>query len=270
MSVESSDDGGLGRLYGHPDNVEIYPGVVIEAVSHRRSSDARHHQGRLHDTPQSMYAIIKNDFRAYPGVSIRLTNKAEAMHAIIKNDFMTHPHVTMHAFVKNNFMTHPGEQQPYRNEDEAIHTVMINHIMTHPHVTMHAVIKKHSMVCCCVDRSYNSLREAEHLGDLGLRGLVAFVEEVEQWSPPIPSRPTFRGSGTSQDSIRPTATPPVDIPATSESPAATKDFTSPSSYKDQLMRRRIPPVSFDNEIKLDSGHRQSKQAPTLGKAVEGS
>ncbi|KIW33818.1 uncharacterized protein PV07_00638 [Cladophialophora immunda] len=78
---------------------------------------------------------------------------------------------------------------------------------------------------------------------------------------PVPSRPTFRSSGTSQDTIRPTATPPVDIPATSESPAAIRDSTSPSSYIDQFMRRRNPSVSFDNEIKLDSGHRQSMQEP---------
>ncbi|OAL24887.1 hypothetical protein AYO20_10591 [Fonsecaea nubica] len=78
---------------------------------------------------------------------------------------------------------------------------------------------------------------------------------------PAPSRPPFKGSGTSQDTIRPTATPPVDIPATSEFPAISRDSTSPSAYIDQFMRRRNPSVSFNNEIKLDSGHRQSMQEP---------
>ncbi|KIW98071.1 uncharacterized protein Z519_01655 [Cladophialophora bantiana CBS 173.52] len=79
--------------------------------------------------------------------------------------------------------------------------------------------------------------------------------------PPVPRRPPFRSSGTSQDTIRPTATPPVDIPATSDSTAVIGDPSSPGSYIDQYMRRRNPSVSFSNEIKLDSGHCQSMQEP---------
>ncbi|KIY03719.1 uncharacterized protein Z520_00410 [Fonsecaea multimorphosa CBS 102226] len=79
--------------------------------------------------------------------------------------------------------------------------------------------------------------------------------------PSAPSRPSFKSSGTSQDTIRATATPPVDIPAINESPTAIRDSTSPSNYIDQFMRRRNPSVSFNNEIKLDSGHRQSMQDP---------
>ncbi|EXJ55661.1 CAMK protein kinase [Cladophialophora yegresii CBS 114405] len=75
------------------------------------------------------------------------------------------------------------------------------------------------------------------------------------------SRPPYKSFGTSQDTLRATATPPVDIPAPSESPAVLSDSEGPTSYIDQYMQDRHPSVSFNTEIKLDSGHRQSMEEP---------
>lgn len=75
------------------------------------------------------------------------------------------------------------------------------------------------------------------------------------------SRPPFKSFGTSQDTIRATATPPVNIPAPNDSSAIIDDSTSPTNYIDEYMRHRNPSVSFNNEIKLESGHHQSMQEP---------
>ena len=76
----------------------------------------------------------------------------------------------------------------------------------------------------------------------------------------MPLRPPYHNFATSQDTIRPTATPPVDIPASNDS-AIIEDPTSHTSYIDQYMHDRVPSVSFNNEIKLDSGHHQSMHEP---------
>lgn len=75
------------------------------------------------------------------------------------------------------------------------------------------------------------------------------------------SRPSFKGSGTSQDTIRATGTPPVDIPTVNDDSPAIDDPADSSTYIDQYMRHRNPAVSFNNEIKLDSGQRQSMLEP---------
>ena len=77
----------------------------------------------------------------------------------------------------------------------------------------------------------------------------------------LPSRPPYTNITASQDTIRATATPPVDIPSHNDSSANALGPTEPPSYIDQYMRERNPSVSFDNQIKLDSGHRQSMFAP---------
>ncbi|KAL6248435.1 hypothetical protein RBB50_004690 [Rhinocladiella similis] len=79
--------------------------------------------------------------------------------------------------------------------------------------------------------------------------------------PSTESRPQIRGSAASQDTIRPTATPPVDIPVATEHPTVRGTSSDASSYIEQYMRNRNPSVSFNNEIKLDSGHRQSIEDP---------
>lgn len=83
--------------------------------------------------------------------------------------------------------------------------------------------------------------------------------------PSIPSsvqpRPLFRRPANSQATIRATATPPVDIPMPTESPTVREDPSSSSSYIEHYMRHRVPSVSFNNEIKLDSGHRQCITEP---------
>lgn len=79
--------------------------------------------------------------------------------------------------------------------------------------------------------------------------------------PSVYSRPSLRGSAASQDTIRATATPPMDIPAVNESPALTDESPNPSTYIDHYMRYRNPSVSFNNEIKLDSGQSQNMAEP---------
>ncbi|EHY52618.1 hypothetical protein ABEF92_004691 [Exophiala dermatitidis] len=74
-------------------------------------------------------------------------------------------------------------------------------------------------------------------------------------------RPSLRGSAASQDTIRATATPPMDIPAVNDGPAILGEASNPSTYIDHYMRHRNPSVSFNNEIKLDSGESQSMEEP---------
>lgn len=76
---------------------------------------------------------------------------------------------------------------------------------------------------------------------------------------PKPLRPPFKGSATSQETIR--ATPPMNIP-TSSDPAVIVDYdASEASYIDHYMRNRQPSVSFNQDVKLDSGHSQSMSEP---------
>lgn len=77
--------------------------------------------------------------------------------------------------------------------------------------------------------------------------------------PSVLSRPPFRGSATSQETIR--ATPPMDIPTGNDATAIEEDPSNPSTYIDHYMRHRNPSVSFNNEITLESGHRQSMLEP---------
>jgi serine/threonine protein kinase len=67
----------------------------------------------------------------------------------------------------------------------------------------------------------------------------------------------MRSSGTSEETMR--ATPPIDIPAQNEEPAL--DAEGDDSLLEQYLRNRKPSVSFDDELKLDSGHRQSMAEP---------
>ncbi len=91
------------------------------------------------------------------------------------------------------------------------------------------------------------------------------VESGAMLSPlnaPAPqSRPAFQGSAASEDTIRPIATPPVDIPVANEHVPARGNTPDTSSYIERYMRNRNPSVSFNKEIKLDSGHRQSITDP---------
>ncbi|KIW25633.1 uncharacterized protein PV07_08799 [Cladophialophora immunda] len=81
----------LRRLYGHPDNVEIYPSVVIEAAKGPKLPGSHE--------DEAVYAVIKNDFMTHPAVSmvfmlapgILVVNEGTAMHAIINNHFIAHP-----------------------------------------------------------------------------------------------------------------------------------------------------------------------------------
>ncbi|KAK5284037.1 hypothetical protein LTR40_000801 [Exophiala xenobiotica] len=80
-------------------------------------------------------------------------------------------------------------------------------------------------------------------------------------APTAQSRPTFQGPAASEDTIRPTATPPVDIPVANEHVPARGNSADTSSYIERYMRNRNPSVSFNKEIKLDSGHSQSITDP---------
>lgn len=82
------------------------------------------------------------------------------------------------------------------------------------------------------------------------------ADDIAVVSPPA-QRPSFRASATSEDTIR--ATPPIDIPTSHEE--AGPDEDAETSYMDRYLRQRKPSVSFNDEVKLDSGHRQSIDVP---------
>lgn len=82
-------------------------------------------------------------------------------------------------------------------------------------------------------------------------------DDIAVMSPPEQSRPLLRSSAASEDTIR--ATPPIDIPVAHDETGATDD--GDTSYMERYMRTRKPSVSFDSEVKLDSGHRQSMEEP---------
>lgn len=80
-------------------------------------------------------------------------------------------------------------------------------------------------------------------------------------APPAQPRLTFNASGASQETIRPTATPPISIPIPIESAAISESDETTDAVIDRYMRNREASISFDDEIKLDSGLRQSIQEP---------
>lgn len=80
-------------------------------------------------------------------------------------------------------------------------------------------------------------------------------------APPARPRLTFNASGASQETIRPTATPPISIPIPIESAAISESDETTDAVIDRYMRNREASISFDDEIKLDSGVRQSIQEP---------
>lgn len=82
-------------------------------------------------------------------------------------------------------------------------------------------------------------------------------DEVAVVSPPTRSRSNMRASIASDSTQR--ATPPIDIPAAHDDAAQTEDGAT--SYMQRYVRTRKPSVSFDSEVKLDSGHRQSIDIP---------
>lgn len=84
-------------------------------------------------------------------------------------------------------------------------------------------------------------------------------DDVAVMSPPLEDqpRPLLHSSAASEDTIR--ATPPIDIPIAHDETGAPED--ADTSYMERFMRTRKPSVSFDNEVKLDSGHRQSIEEP---------
>ena len=79
--------------------------------------------------------------------------------------------------------------------------------------------------------------------------------------PPARPRLTFNASDTSQETIRPTATPPISIPIPIENPAIPESDETTEAVLDRYMRNRESSITFDDEIKLDSGVRQSIQEP---------
>ncbi|RMD45075.1 hypothetical protein DV735_g159, partial [Chaetothyriales sp. CBS 134920] len=65
----------------------------------------------------------------------------------------------------------------------------------------------------------------------------------------------------SQLTIRATATPPIDIPAVSDEDTAFMQDAAQPSFMDHYMHHRKPSVSFNSEVRLESGHRQSIHEP---------
>ena len=104
-------------------------------------------------------------------------------------------------------------------------------------------------------RSSNQNDKQEYLA--GERSRSGEDASDESWLLP---RPSFSSFGASQDTIRATATPPVDIPGP-DSSAMLRDSTSPPSIVEQYMRDRNPSISFNDELKLESGHHQSMWEP---------
>ncbi|KEF53069.1 CAMK protein kinase [Exophiala aquamarina CBS 119918] len=80
-------------------------------------------------------------------------------------------------------------------------------------------------------------------------------------APPARPRLSFESSAVSQETICPTATPPISIPVPIENSTITESDETTSTAIDRYMRNRETSISFDDEIKLDSGLRQSIQEP---------
>lgn len=82
-------------------------------------------------------------------------------------------------------------------------------------------------------------------------------DDIAVVSPPPEPRPSFHTSGASEDFVR--ATPPIAIPSASEDLDDVPD--EDVTYMERYMRTRKPSVSFNNELKLDSGQTQSIDQP---------
>jgi len=80
-------------------------------------------------------------------------------------------------------------------------------------------------------------------------------------APPARPRLNFETTAVSQETIRPTATPPICIPLPIENPTINESDQPGLNQIDRYMRNRETSISFDDEIKLESGHRQSIQEP---------
>lgn len=78
-------------------------------------------------------------------------------------------------------------------------------------------------------------------------------------------RPAAKPSLPSEETIR--ATPPIAIPVANENAMTVEVPAEEDSAVDYFLRHRNPSVSFNEEVKLDSGHRQSMQEP-LDKPVK--
>jgi len=72
-------------------------------------------------------------------------------------------------------------------------------------------------------------------------------------------RPPLRDSETSQETIR--GTSPISIPTANSGSVAVEKEVSQSSYMNHYMRNRQPSISFNDEIRLDSGQTQSMREP---------
>ncbi len=114
---------------------------------------------------------------------------------------------------------------------------------------------RHLLASLHLSASTQHENEDSSAGDSSLEGANSSDKPLP------PSRPAYKNFGTSQDTIRATATPPVDIPTPNDPSAMASDSDSPTSYIEQYMRDRNPSISFNDEIKLDSGHRQSIEEP---------
>jgi serine/threonine protein kinase len=78
-------------------------------------------------------------------------------------------------------------------------------------------------------------------------------------------RPELHASAASQETILKAqetfrSTPPIDIPVASEHPTI-GDEPPQDSFMEQYMRTRQPSVSFNDEVKLDSGLKQPLEVP---------
>lgn len=77
-------------------------------------------------------------------------------------------------------------------------------------------------------------------------------------------RPSFKASHPSQDTIRASATPPIEIPGQDEGSAAIESaspLNPAGSFAERFLRERKTSVSFDNEVKTDSGRGYSILEP---------
>lgn len=79
-----------------------------------------------------------------------------------------------------------------------------------------------------------------------------------------PHRPSYISSNQSQDTIRACATPPIEIPGQHGDPVAVESASSTDrseSFTERFLRERQPSISFNNEIRTDTGHRHSILEP---------
>ncbi|RMZ85649.1 hypothetical protein DV737_g638, partial [Chaetothyriales sp. CBS 132003] len=117
-----------------------------------------------------------------------------------------------------------------------------------------------------VDDEYNGSGGHGGHGDYGDDEAKGSVKPSAP-SAALVSRPVFRPSADSQQTIRATATPPIDIPAPSDEDEAFVQDGAQASFMDHYMHNRTPSVSFNNEVRLECGHRQSINEP-LAKSAQ--